>query len=128
MAIALRLPVNILLDKDKLNSSQSKSFEKFWRNRCSHEEPYLPNWRKLILPGMTMYKTNVSIRNDLKLLFNFVVSLFKTSLQILLYWLSTLVLSIFTVFLIYYKDTDNQLLNLLFYVKLCCIKHWLLIS
>jgi hypothetical protein len=23
----------------------------------------------------------------------------------------------------YYKDTDNQLLNLIFYVKLCYIKH-----
>ncbi len=123
MAIALRSQVNILSDKDKLNSSQSKSFEKFRRNRCSHEVPYLPIRRKLILQGMIMYKINVSIRNDLKLLFNLVVSLFKTSLQISLYWLSMPVLSIFTVFVIYYKDTDNQLLNLLFYVKLCYIKH-----
>ena len=123
MAIALRSPVNILSDKDKLNSHQSKSFEKFWRNRCSHDLPYLPIWRKLILPGIIMYKINVSIRNDLKLLFNLAVSLFKTSLQISLYWLSMLVLFIFTVFVIYYKDTDNQLLNLLFYVKLCYIKH-----
>ena len=95
MAIALRSPVNTLSDKDKLNSSQSKSFEKFWRNRCSHDLPYLPNCRKLILPGMTRYKISVSIRNDLKLLFNFVASSPRTSLQIPLYWLSMLVLSIF---------------------------------
>ena len=95
MAIALRSPVNTLSDKDKLNSSQSKSFEKFWRNRCSHDLPYLPNCRKLILPGMTRYKISVSIRNDLKLLFNFVVSSIRTSPQIPLYWLSMLVLSIF---------------------------------
>ena len=85
--------------------------------------PYLPIRRKLILPGIIMYKINVSIRNDLKLLFNLAVSLFKTSLQISLYWLSMLVLPIFAVFGMYYKDTDNQLLNLIFYVKLCYIKH-----
>ena len=114
MAIALRSPVNTLSDKDKLNSSQSKSFEKFWRNRCSHDLPYLPNCRKLILPGMTRYKINVSIRNDLNLLFNFVVSSLKTSLQISLYWLSTL--NFFTSIqdLINYKYSEYQLFKNLF--------------
>mgnify|MGYP006887394325 CR=1 FL=1 len=122
MAIVLRSPVNILSDKERLNSNQSKSFEKFWRNRCSHEEPYLHIWRKLILLEMIMYKINVSIRNDLKLLFYFVVSLFKTSLQISLYWLSTLVLSIFTVFVITIKILIIRYLTI-FFVRLFYIKH-----
>ncbi len=63
---------------------------------------------------MIMYKTNVSIRNDLKLLFNFVVSLFKTSLQILLYWLSMLVLAISIVFVIAIKILKISYLTYLF--------------
>jgi hypothetical protein len=61
-----------------------------------------------------MYKINVSIRKDLKLLFNLVVSLFKTALQISLYWLSMLVLSIFTVFGITIKILIISYLTLFF--------------
>lgn len=56
MAMAFRSPVRTLSDKDKLKSIQSKSFDKFSLYRHSHDFPYLPDCRKLIIPETTKYK------------------------------------------------------------------------
>lgn len=71
IATAFLAPVCSFSDRLRLNESQSKSLVKFRRKRCSHELLYLPNRRKLFFLGMTIYKTNVSMRNILERLVSF---------------------------------------------------------
>ncbi|KAA6341165.1 hypothetical protein EZS27_011004 [termite gut metagenome] len=68
---------------------------------------------------MIIERISVSMKNVLKLLFNFVVTALRTSLQIPVYWLSMLIiLSMILIVVEYLKITEYQLLDQFYSVKL----------
>ncbi|GEM_PF-7027561 len=68
---------------------------------------------------MIMYNSRVSIRNVLKLLFNFTVNSIRASLQEDLYWSSMLIFFTSLSVIEYYKDTDYQMLDQFPLAKSC---------